>query len=490
MTTDVRPRTGAQPGDDDRTELTARFEAIYRTHRPELVDYATRHGADDPELVADLALLDLHRAMDRLAYDHPRVHWAYLYRALRSHLIRAGSKAVPEPVEVIAEQSDGLSLEGMVVDRMRLDEALGQLTENQETVIRSLYFEGMTPSEIGEAVGKSPAAVRQLHRAGLKQLRRIIYGIVMLLLMAIAVATVRQTWDGSLPDNGPVGTPSTTPTTSTSTSTSIPVAEDRSSSIGPPDSLFGVPGGPARMTKPPDGSQLDGNAGQVLLAPHPAHVLHLYDGFDVDVTQGALPDVFAGRGSFGFDDGSGWSVVDGELAATYDATGLAYVDQAGDALQTRPGAVTLTATTSWAAMERTFAPWPIGDRTFWVSYLLRADSTARGDAFWQPDNVTGQGAVGMQSTGTYRFVNGPTTDIPVAPGESVLLVVEIGRYGGRLWVDPLLRDPGAADAALSEPLRSLGLASRFAFFNYEDGVYTIDEFRLGDSFEAVTPIQN
>jgi len=54
---------------------------------------------------------------------------------------------------------------------LRLAEALAELTEAQREAVVQHYWQGRSLAEIGEQLGRTPAAVAGLLHRGLKQLR-------------------------------------------------------------------------------------------------------------------------------------------------------------------------------------------------------------------------------------------------------------------------------------------------------------------------------
>ena len=125
--------------------------------------------------------------------------------------------------------------------------------------------------------------------------------------------------------------------------------------------------------------------------------------------------------------------------------------------------------------------------TYWVAFLVRADSTGIGDAFWTPEGLYDVGAAGLQQNSHVRFVNGPRTSVE-ASGSAHLVVVRMAGTEARLWVDPVLNRRGAPDAVVTIDSPVELNTAIFKFNTVNGGFYTIDEFRLGTSFEQVAPM--
>ncbi|MEM8925542.1 MAG: sigma-70 family RNA polymerase sigma factor [Actinomycetota bacterium] len=473
MSAGISEQTVDHPRRRAEDRLDGAFDELYRTHRPDLVSYATRRRADDPELLADMALVDLYKARNRLRDDLPQVRWAYLYRALDSHLARERSKTLPEPVA----EPDGVDwsapFDDSVAAHLDLHDALIQLPPDQEAAIRARFFDGLTSAEAGEALGKSAVAVRQLQHVGLKNLRRILFALAVTMVVAIGVVGAWLAGRATDVENTPIDGPSTTTTQ---------VSSEMLVGNGPPPTAVAT-----GDVEPPVASTVTSAVEEYIPIVH-AEDLLAYEGFFYDVPDGsALPHLPEGRDSTGFDPDGTWDVFDGQAAFSYHADGLTYVDAAGARLATTPGALALTnRVTEQASMQRAFATRPAVDGTHWISFLLRPDLDVVGDAFWHPTGGDGRGAVGIQERDHYQIVNGPITDASIVTGQTVLLLVRTGPGGTALWVDPLLGDPGPPDVETPE-WDDIGSRLGFAIIRHYGGAYTVDEFRVGSSAASVLP---
>lgn len=192
--TAVRPSTGAKFGS---------FDEMYRRHQPELVRYAARRGATDPEGVADLAILDTYHAQDRIRSDHERVHWAYLYRAVDSHVARERRKPVAAPVCDESALDDVETFEDSLVAQLDIEDVLANLPATQREVLRLRFLTDLTSAEAGAVLGKSPDAVRQIQRRGLRRLRRLLY-VAAIVAVVVAAALLTQLDPATMVDQEPV----------------------------------------------------------------------------------------------------------------------------------------------------------------------------------------------------------------------------------------------------------------------------------------------
>ena len=90
--------------------------------------------------------------------------------------VRKMSKRKTVPLNEM-EIPDRLNVEETVETRLqveRLSEALEQLTPSQREVIGLRFFAGLSSAEVGEISGKSGAAVREMQRAAIEKLRKLI----------------------------------------------------------------------------------------------------------------------------------------------------------------------------------------------------------------------------------------------------------------------------------------------------------------------------
>ena len=488
------------------TTVDIDFDEVFRASRPDLIAYAARRGAHDAELMADLALTDCYRAIGRLRSHHPKVILAYLYRAIDSHLARERTAQRAELRDDLEELSGSASFEDGLVSDVDLDDVLATLSPSQGQALRLRLVDNLRAEEVGLQMGKSADAVRQLQHQGIRRLRRLGYGAA---LAALVVAGLVAVLVGRNPDIDP--TPTTTPTTvATPTTVGEPTTSRPDAAVvdagpGPsptsvPDPTIASDGSSPSSTSPSSGDGpgatsavgTDGAGGPVsstVPAGPPARLV-AYDGFDLDLADGAeLDGSWAGAGTSGFSD-RGWQTVAGSLTVANDPAGLGYVDADGVALATTPGAVRVQSNEAWSTFTRALAePVPTGT-TLWVSYLVRLEGDAVDDFFWTPQ--TGEpavsGAFGAQNVDRFRFVNSAWSGRTIEPGRTHLLVARFRADGASLWVDPFLGDPGPPAAEIDHVLGSL-TAPGFSVFGRSDGdvVYTVDEYRLGATYADVAP---
>jgi RNA polymerase sigma-70 factor (ECF subfamily) len=511
-----------------RAADAARFEEFYRQYQPRLTRYAVSRNAVDPEGVAHLALLDGFGALDRMRSRDPRSVRAYLFRAVSSHTAMEHRRRNGEQLRSSEGAAEGDGFEDMVVGRMEFDRALDLLPRDQQVVMRLRFAEDLSAEEVGQVVGKTANAVRQLQLRGIRRLRRLGFTAAVLLILAGAVVLVWR-WTSpqvslepaesrNLENQGePVEVVDVQPDSDTdtgNTEVSSPQSVD-ADSVGSA-SLFDLP-----QDEPPAGqdqtgdSQLSPDSTEItgaeltsepaveLPAEQPVEIpieppadlpielpaappvrAQAYEGFDLTIIGADVADN-PSVSSHGFANSTTWSITQGAGTAVHDPIGLRYVDVDGRSLATSPGAVRFAATASGTHLARPLAS--PAEPSYWAAYLLRQDSTGYGDAFWSPDGVFDRGAVGIQQYGRLRYVNGATTDIAFEVGQTYLLVVRVEGEQSSLWINPTLNDPGTPDAVYSHEQSATPERLILVTNELNDGAYTFDEVRLGTSFEAVAP---
>ncbi|MEM9132422.1 MAG: sigma-70 family RNA polymerase sigma factor [Actinomycetota bacterium] len=463
-----------RPATDRSTDW---FDELYREHRDPLVRHAIHRGAVDPEGVADLALFDTYRAIDRLRSHEPPVIRAYLFRAARSHVARERARHRDLPIETTEEMADARHVEHVpgfedtLAGAIDLELLVAELPPDQQEVLRLRFVEDLSAEEVGRRLGKSGVAVRQLQLRAVRRLRRAAFALAVLIVALGALFLALSQAESRRADTTPVDrdpaprvldddAPASTTTTSTA-------AADRSATTAQAlASSVSIPEPTTTTTAPPDLR------------------IFAYDGFGA-VSSDTPAD--GGPSTTGSGPEVVWEVSNG--AATLAPTGgLGYTDPVGNELRTTPGALQVVDIEGEIRVRRTIAPPPEPDGTYWVSYLLRLDTEAYGDAFWTPDGSFDRAGAGIQGIQHLRFVNGPHTDLAVEPTRTWLVVVEVRADGASLWIDPTLGTPSPPTAVLDTAPSPLGDALIFRFNDQGDGRYTIDEARIGASFEAVTPI--
>jgi RNA polymerase sigma-70 factor (ECF subfamily) len=152
-------------------------------------------GKLDPSDVVQQTLLQAHRALDQLRGRSEAEVAAWLRRILARTLAQAVRDFARDRRDVARERSleQALGESSLRLGRwlaadqsspsarvqrneeaLRLAEALEQLPEAQREALVLQHWQGRSLAEIGEQLGRSPAAVAGLIKRGLKQLKAIL----------------------------------------------------------------------------------------------------------------------------------------------------------------------------------------------------------------------------------------------------------------------------------------------------------------------------
>jgi RNA polymerase sigma-70 factor (ECF subfamily) len=82
-------------------------------------------------------------------------------------------KTVPLDSLILPDDDDPADKAEKNIDLGLLTEAMKQLTPDQREVINLRFFSGLTSKETGEIMNKSDGAVREMQRAAIEKLRKI-----------------------------------------------------------------------------------------------------------------------------------------------------------------------------------------------------------------------------------------------------------------------------------------------------------------------------
>lgn len=90
----------------------------------------------------------------------------------RRRQVRA-TEPLPENDDDVEDKTFDMDLH---LTRADLQQALGQLTEEQQTVLLMRFDEGFTSAQIGKMMGKTEMAIKALQRRGLATMARLLQG--------------------------------------------------------------------------------------------------------------------------------------------------------------------------------------------------------------------------------------------------------------------------------------------------------------------------
>jgi RNA polymerase sigma-70 factor (ECF subfamily) len=150
------------------------WEHWFDQYYQQLYSYAflrTRRKADAEDIVAQV-LLEAVKGINRYQYQgRPIIAWLFgiahnlIADAFKRQQRRVDTQSTSTELEVAGEGLDGR------IENLDLLLALDGLTDEQRDVIILRYFMGLGTKEIGDALGKSEAAVYSLQARGILALR-------------------------------------------------------------------------------------------------------------------------------------------------------------------------------------------------------------------------------------------------------------------------------------------------------------------------------
>ena len=169
-----KPAAGVEREKEDR------LVRLYEEYFPKIARYVFVHTGDKTES-EDIASEVFLKALDSLNNYQERglPMQAWLFRIAHNlvvdHLRKAEryKKILLEKTDV-PDMTDPAAEAEISLEMLRVNQAMKDLTEDQREVVRMRFFGGLTSRETAEALNKSDGAVREMQRAALEKLRRIL----------------------------------------------------------------------------------------------------------------------------------------------------------------------------------------------------------------------------------------------------------------------------------------------------------------------------
>jgi RNA polymerase sigma-70 factor (ECF subfamily) len=163
-----------------RRQNEARLASLYEEYYDRIARYARVHIGDQTE-AEDLAGEVFLKALDSLdSYQERGVPMqAWLFRIAHNlvvdHLSRkARLKTVPIETIPLESNGDPMKLAERNIELERVNQAMAQLTRDQREVLRLRLLGGLTSREVGDILQKKESAVREMQRAALEKLRKLL----------------------------------------------------------------------------------------------------------------------------------------------------------------------------------------------------------------------------------------------------------------------------------------------------------------------------
>jgi RNA polymerase sigma-70 factor (ECF subfamily) len=175
MTSEIRNKR-AQTEEDKRAQLTS----LYNEYFDKIAHYSYARIGDKTE-AEDIASEVFLRALESLKkYEErglPMEAWLFkIAHNLVVDYLRKVSKKKTVPIETveIPDKVDPQTTTEMNFELRSVAGAIKQLTDEQAEVINLRFFGGMTSREVGSILGKSDGAVREMQRAAMEKIRKLL----------------------------------------------------------------------------------------------------------------------------------------------------------------------------------------------------------------------------------------------------------------------------------------------------------------------------
>ena len=171
---------------------------LVERYHSDLVDYAGRNGAPDPDGIADLIMARVLARLGGLESLTDEGLETYLFRSLRREMNReiareqAGRLALVGDPELTLEQLTAPGFEDAFDDAALVESLLDELTDNQRQVVVGRYLRDRTYEELGVELGLTPAAVRKTSSRAIARLR-VVLGLVVAGSLVVALIVLNAT---------------------------------------------------------------------------------------------------------------------------------------------------------------------------------------------------------------------------------------------------------------------------------------------------------
>lgn len=157
------------------------WTALYDEYAPLVLGYLRSRGAPDPEDLTGEVFLKVVRSLDTFSGDEADFR-SWLLTVTHNALIDQRRKLGRRPSQATDRDELEAALpavesEPEALEQLTTEEILGlldELTEDQREALTLRLVAGLSTREIGEIVGKSRGAVKQLQRRAIERLRSLL----------------------------------------------------------------------------------------------------------------------------------------------------------------------------------------------------------------------------------------------------------------------------------------------------------------------------
>ena len=165
-----------EAGRDNEVVLTSLYEEYY----DKIARYVYVHIGDRTE-AEDIAGEVFLKALESLkSYQErgiPMQSWLFriAHNMVVDHLRKAAKrKTVPIDAMQIEGGTDPMEVTERNIEMERVAKAMEKITKEQREVLRLRFFGGLTSKEAGSILNKSDGAVREMQRAAIESLRKLL----------------------------------------------------------------------------------------------------------------------------------------------------------------------------------------------------------------------------------------------------------------------------------------------------------------------------
>jgi RNA polymerase sigma-70 factor (ECF subfamily) len=169
---------------DEQREKENRLASLYDEYFDRIAHYIYVRIGDRNE-AEDLAGEVFVKALESLkSYKERGIPMqAWLFRIAHNvsvDRLRKRGRITTVPIEgvTIADREEPVAMAEKSIEMERVNEAMQKLTPEQREVMRLRFFGGLSSKEVGAILRKSDGAVREMQRAAVEKLRRLLTGEV------------------------------------------------------------------------------------------------------------------------------------------------------------------------------------------------------------------------------------------------------------------------------------------------------------------------
>ena len=170
--------------DKGKTEATkgkeAKLASLYEEYYDKIARYAYARIGNKTE-AEDIAGEVFLKALESLgSYKErgvPMQAWLFkiAHNLVVDHLRKTGKyKTVPIDTVIVQADMNPVTAAERNIELERVTKAMAQLTREQREVLRLRFFGGLTSKEAGSILSKSDGAIREMQRAAIEKLRRLL----------------------------------------------------------------------------------------------------------------------------------------------------------------------------------------------------------------------------------------------------------------------------------------------------------------------------